>query len=1104
LILALCGLLSLIVGPLAQISADNPTATLLVDNNASLLLSNQFRPPNGIGLTGAGDVLFSPQSALFRWESSSGTRSRILQSGEPHPGFPGSVTDLVANPFHVNSLGHAATVNFFAKAGSRIPRGVFLYDGSTFQIVAMRGDVAPGTGGQLFNNFGAVRINDTDQIVLLASFEPSFNNAGVFLGSTSGPPAKIAAIGDVAPGTGGGTYNSFQLIGFNNAGQVAFFSNILGGSASRAVFIGSTSGVSKVVAQGDPATGTAGTFNLVTLNPFNYALNSNGDVAFAAQVIGGAAANQGVWIGNSTSAPAKLMVNSDPTATTLGGTFGGAVFLHGFDSSGQALFRSNPVGATATHALFLKDLNNPASVVFARGEAVPGGTTELFANTLQATVNSTGDVAFLALLQGPVQFGWFLKESAAPIVKIALQGDSTPAGGTFGLAGANQPAEINGSGQVAFFADVLGPNATGVFLYTSGSGIASVVNSNDTLPPGANPVIRTFMPAASDDLLVFHGSKAGGRISTFTKTLDPCNDQITRIVGEGDTAPVIGGAMWGMPGNFGLINDSEELAFATSEVVGATVYPASIVFTHKPGLGLQKVAATGDAAPGAAGGTISTFDIGSFFRPPARINSSGQVAFFAGIAGSMSNSSPNGIFIGSASGGIQRVARAGDASPVGGIFANFQTSDISLNDAGQVAFRGVTQVSPGVQTPALFVGTGTAAPVKAVAQGDAGPGGSSVNVIPVRFQINNAGQIAYVAGLTGGSSPEGVFLGTAGGTQVPVALAGDPAPGTSGGTFSGFREPEIELNNPGDVAFSAEITGALATSGYFLGSATTAPAARLIEGEALPGGGAAGFLSPGINNFIGEQFSLTDSGEMSIFLNNITGAPSLGRYVIASASGVLREFAATDDDAQGTGSSFGALFQSVGTNSTGRFFFMAILVGGPEKSGVFWDGPGTQLTALGPANVWIGLKNSDDVGTRFDLLAEGFKNGSLIGSGQLNGVPGGSSGFNNAVLRTINMSLTSPVNVSAGDTLSVRLSVRIAVGVAGHRSGTARLWYNDAAANSRVDATNGCAAGSYFLLNGFALGTVPGPGPKKTIDVFVDRLAGGNPFKPFGTWSKTF
>jgi hypothetical protein len=91
-----------------------------------------------------------------------------------------------------------------------------------------------------------------------------------------------------------------------------------------------------------------------------------------------------------------------------------------------------------------------------------------------------------------------------------------------------------------------------------------------------------------------------------------------------------------------------------------------------------------------------------------------------------------------------------------------------------------------------------------------------------------------------------------------------------------------------------------------------------------------------------------------------------------------------------------------------------------------------------------------------------------------------------------------------GDTLSIRLSVRIAVGVSGHRSGTARLWLNDSAANSSFGATIGGVTSDYFLLDSLALGTAAGPGPKKTIDVFVDRAVAGNPFKPFGTWSKTF
>jgi N-acetylneuraminic acid mutarotase len=162
-----------------------------------------------------------------------------------------------------------------------------------------------------------------------------------------------------------------------------------------------------------------------------------------------------------------------------------------------------------------------------------------------------------------------------------------------------------------------------------------------------------------------------------------------------------------------------------------------------------------------------------------------------------------------------------------------------------------------------------------------------------------------------------------------------------------------------------------------------------------------------------------------------------------------------------------------------------------------------QLTALGPAPVWIGLRNSDDVGTKFDLLGEVFKNGTLVGSGELENVPDGSSGFNNALLRTINLALSAPVDIYSADTLSFRLSVRIA-STSGHRAGTARLWFNDSAANSHFGATVGGAQQSYYLDNGFLLSLSPGSGPRNTIDVTVDRAVGGNPFKPFGTWGITF
>jgi DNA/RNA endonuclease G (NUC1) len=160
------------------------------------------------------------------------------------------------------------------------------------------------------------------------------------------------------------------------------------------------------------------------------------------------------------------------------------------------------------------------------------------------------------------------------------------------------------------------------------------------------------------------------------------------------------------------------------------------------------------------------------------------------------------------------------------------------------------------------------------------------------------------------------------------------------------------------------------------------------------------------------------------------------------------------------------------------------------------------LTSLGPAQVWLGVKTGGDAGTKFDLLAEIFRNGVAIGSGQLNDVDSGAVNFNNALLQTIPLTQAGATGFRTGDTLSIRLSIRIADS-SSHKNGTARLWYNDAGANSNFAATIGGVANSYFLRTGSVLTTTVGSGPRSTIDVTVKRT-GGNPFTPFGTWSITY
>jgi PKD repeat protein len=160
-----------------------------------------------------------------------------------------------------------------------------------------------------------------------------------------------------------------------------------------------------------------------------------------------------------------------------------------------------------------------------------------------------------------------------------------------------------------------------------------------------------------------------------------------------------------------------------------------------------------------------------------------------------------------------------------------------------------------------------------------------------------------------------------------------------------------------------------------------------------------------------------------------------------------------------------------------------------------------QVSALTPAGIWIGLKNSDDVGTKFDLKAEAYKDSTLVASGELESFAGGSSGFNNAHLATIPFDSFSAVDLPAGSVLSLKVYVRNACVGSGHNSGVARLWYNDSAASSGFSATIGGVSSDYYLRDLFALATTAGPGPKKTIDVQAGAKCSA--FKPFATWSTT-
>src|SRR5439155_9882346 len=84
------------------------------------------------------------------------------------------------------------------------------------------------------------------------------------------------------------------------------------------------------------------------------------------------------------------------------------------------------------------------------------------------------------------------------------------------------------------------------------------------------------------------------------------------------------------------------------------------------------------------------------------------------------------------------------------------------------------------------------------------------------------------------------------------------------------------------------------------------------------------------------------------------------------------------------------------------------------------------LTALSDLHVWVGLKNSDDQGTQFDLRAEAYKNTTLVAASQTLCITGVTLNPSNAkeIVASFGSFAATTFNGSS-DVLSLKLLARI-------------------------------------------------------------------------------
>lgn len=170
------------------------------------------------------------------------------------------------------------------------------------------------------------------------------------------------------------------------------------------------------------------------------------------------------------------------------------------------------------------------------------------------------------------------------------------------------------------------------------------------------------------------------------------------------------------------------------------------------------------------------------------------------------------------------------------------------------------------------------------------------------------------------------------------------------------------------------------------------------------------------------------------------------------------------------------------------------------------------LASGGTARMWIGLKNSDDQGTRFDLLVQLQKNGSVVSEGLTRCIAGVTRNPNQALEASASFAPFAPVSLASGDVISVRVSTRIGTNnddtkCAGHSNAQGLRLYYDAssrASHAGIEMSPDPLVDFFPRTSGVTDRLDP-VAPIGTTPLFKDsaalNFANGNLWKPIGTWS---
>ena len=314
---------------------------------------------------------------------------KFLSFDDPVPGVPGNYFWGVSS-FSLNDRDEAAFAAAYGPCGDQYhceqSEGVFIYGQNGIRKVVSSGDLAPGTGGLVFWSFNRIWFNHRGMILLQGYFGKPIGSSGTLTGSVG----LFVYDGSRIDLVTGSVSDGIRGLAFSDDGSVYF--STLGGTVFK-YFQGESV---KLIARGDSLPG----YGTITSAIWDIAASKSGNIVFRAEL--GDITNQGLFllsrdgnltriISNGDSTPAGGSYRFWYTVQTRGGPMSSSTsFKPVVNDSGVVLF-SAPIEDADKGAFFLFK-NGAVTKVLADGDPLPENESARFAIGAQTSVPADYDL----------------------------------------------------------------------------------------------------------------------------------------------------------------------------------------------------------------------------------------------------------------------------------------------------------------------------------------------------------------------------------------------------------------------------------------------------------------------------------------------------------------------------------------------------------------------------------------------------------------------------------------------------------------------------------------------------------------------------------------